>query len=731
MTSSHWTSLFKGIIYVGLFSLLITPFIVTDSLYFPFITGKAFFFQIVTEIIFGAWIILAIFNPEYRPKRSLLLGSIATFLLIALIANSFSDNPTVSFWSNFERMEGYVTLLHFAALVVVLGTVMNHTRVWRLYIHTAIVASTAMMISAFSDIAQYGFAYRIDTTLGNPIYLAVFMLINSFLLLWLIAQLQKSSIKEYFTSFLFWLYGILWILHVVVVFQTQTRGAMLGVAVGLGITFILTALFAKQDKPLRTLSAVAVIIMLCGAAAIFLARDTDFIKSIPALERLTTISASEGTGQARLWNWGIAWQGIKEKPLFGWGQGNYNIVFDAHYNPQMFEQEPWFDRAHNVVIDWAVSTGIVGVVAYLAIFVTALFVLWRRTEISVFEKSVLTGLLAGYFTHNLFVFDHTTSYILFAIVLAYIYFCSATDSDLLCGRVFDMRNKELLIVVPITFITIWLIYVVNIPGYVSARDVVSAIQLFRKDEQGRIYYAQANGLEDNMKLYEKVIARDTYGTPEVRSRLAVAAGEVARIDNIDVQIKNTFVTFAINQMLAQIESAPNDARYPYTLSGLYAQLGNLDQAVTEVQRAIDISPDKQIFHFLLARLYAAQNNASLALQSVTYAYELAPQFDRAWSQYATMLGIVDQKMFDAEITTQIAAGRFDRVETLIKENIMRKPDDLSGYVSLSALYFQQGDTQKALGVLTDAITKFPQAKVQLEKLRAQITTGNNPLGQKF
>lgn len=731
MTSSHWVSLLKGIIYAGLFGLLLTPFIVANSLYFPFVTGKAFFFQIITEIIFGAWIILAIFNPEYRPKKSLLLGSIVAFLLIALIANSLSDNPTVSFWSNFERMEGYITLLHFAALIVVLGTVMNHIRVWRVYIHTAIVASTAMMISAFSDIAQYGFAYRIDTTLGNPIYLAVFMLINSFLLLWLIAQLQKSSIKEYFTSFLFWLYGILWILHIVIVFQTQTRGAMLGVAVGLGITFILTALFAKQEKPLRTLSAVAVIIMLCGGAAIFLGRDTDFIKSIPALERLTTISASEGTGQARLWNWGIAWQGIKEKPWFGWGQGNYNVVFDTHYDPKMFEQEPWFDRAHNVVIDWTVATGIIGVLAYLAIFLTALFVLWKYAEISVFEKSVLTGLLLGYFTHNLFVFDHTTSYILFAIVLAYIYYCSVVKANVWYARVFNIAHKELAVVVPVICITALLIYVINIPGYLTAKDLVSAVQVFRKDEQGRLYYFHPKGLEDNIQLYEQIITRDTYGTAEVRTRLVSAAGDVARIDNIDMATKNIFTTFATEQMLSQIASSPNDARYAYLLASLYAQLGDLERAITTIQHSIRISPHKQIFHFLLARLYAAQNNAPLALQSAKYAYELAPQFDTAWHQYAAILGMMDQVAFQEEVARQIAQNRFDRVEKIIMDSISRKPDALTNYISLSALYFQQGNTQKALDVLTDAIAKFPQAKVQLETLQTQIKSGNNPLGRKF
>lgn len=727
MTSSHWLSVWKGIIYVGLFGLLLTPFVVTNSLYFPFITGKAFFFRTIVEIIFGAWLILAIASPEYRPRRSCIIGSLLFFLFTIFISNWFGINPTASFWSNLERMEGYVTLVHVGALVLVLGSFFKTARQWNIYVHTMVISSLFMVFSAFQQIAEFGFEFRIDTTLGNPIYLAVYMLFNSFLIIWLIARLQKSTIRGYVTSALFWTYTLMWILHIIILVQTQTRGAMIGMFVGLLVTFVITALFAKNEKPVRIISSVVLAVLLLCAAGIYAGRNSDFIKNTPGLNRLTTISASEGTGQARLWNWGIAWQGVKERPLFGWGQSNYNFVFDKYYDPRMYEQESWFDRTHNIILDWLIAGGFIGLFGYLAIILSVMWLIWRRMDTTVFEKSILTGLLIAYFVHNLFVFDHTVSYLLFAIVVAYVY--SQTAS----APVFSERplfaGKELFFITLIIVATLLTVFYTNRSGYVAARDLVSAIQIFRQVD-GKLMYAHDNGLEDNFKMYQSILSRDSYANPEVRSRLISAAGEVSRIQNLPEPIVAMFIKFATEQMQGQITETA-DARYPYLLSSLYAQTGLYSQAVDALQNAISLSPRKQAFHFMLARIYFSMNNKEAAIASAKYAYELAPQFDRAWVEYANILGASDSKLFEKEITEQVSLENFRRVEMVILENIRKNPNLLSTRVSLSALYFQMNEKEKALTVLREAIEKFPAAKVQLDKLKTQIENGVNPIGQTF
>src|SRR5688500_9207935 len=102
----------KAIIFGGLFIVPFVPFLVSSSLFFPFITSKAFAWRIIVEIVFAAWIILALLEPAYRLRKSKILYAILTFLVIIGLADLFGAAPVKSFWSNAERMEGYITLLH-------------------------------------------------------------------------------------------------------------------------------------------------------------------------------------------------------------------------------------------------------------------------------------------------------------------------------------------------------------------------------------------------------------------------------------------------------------------------------------------------------------------------------------------------------------------------------------------------------------------------------------------
>src|SRR3989344_3326960 len=97
---------------IGIFLVPFVPLVVTSSLFFPFITGKGFAFRIVTEVIFACWLLLALRMPAFRPKRSILLWSIAAFLGIVLVADLAGENPFKALWSNFERMEGFIMLAH-------------------------------------------------------------------------------------------------------------------------------------------------------------------------------------------------------------------------------------------------------------------------------------------------------------------------------------------------------------------------------------------------------------------------------------------------------------------------------------------------------------------------------------------------------------------------------------------------------------------------------------------
>ena len=146
----------RFIVVAGIFILPFIVLIVSTSLFFPYITGKNFTFRVVVEITVGAWIALACMNASYRPRVSALLAVFAAFVAAIALSDAFGVYPFKSFWSNFERMEGWVTLAHLFAYFTVVVSVMTPALWRRLF-------QMSLGVSAF--VALYGLRARLLLTL--------------------------------------------------------------------------------------------------------------------------------------------------------------------------------------------------------------------------------------------------------------------------------------------------------------------------------------------------------------------------------------------------------------------------------------------------------------------------------------------------------------------------------------------------------------------------------------
>src|SRR3989344_3832908 len=137
--------LLKWTVYAGVFILPFFIFFVSDSLYFPFITVKNFAFRIIVEVILASWLILALRDGDYRPKKTWVMWSVLGFMLVAILATVFGEAPYRSFWSNYERMDGLVNLLHVGAYFLIAASVMNR-KIWHWWMKTSMSASVIMGI---------------------------------------------------------------------------------------------------------------------------------------------------------------------------------------------------------------------------------------------------------------------------------------------------------------------------------------------------------------------------------------------------------------------------------------------------------------------------------------------------------------------------------------------------------------------------------------------------------
>jgi hypothetical protein len=137
----------RWVVRGGVFAIpIIIPFIVSASMFFPYITGKNFTFRIIVEIIFSAWLILAFLDAHYRPRFSWMLSALVLFVAVVGLADLAGANPFKSFWSNFERMEGYVAILHLFAYFLVAGTVLNTDKLWRAFWYSTLGTSVLVAL---------------------------------------------------------------------------------------------------------------------------------------------------------------------------------------------------------------------------------------------------------------------------------------------------------------------------------------------------------------------------------------------------------------------------------------------------------------------------------------------------------------------------------------------------------------------------------------------------------
>ncbi|MEK9166618.1 MAG: O-antigen ligase family protein, partial [Patescibacteria group bacterium] len=139
------------------------------------------------------------------------------------------------------------------------------------------------------------------------------------------------------------------------------------------------------------------------------------------VRRLASASLTERTVKTRVISWQMAWEGIKERPFLGWGPENFILLSNKHYDPRLYDQEAWFDRAHNLVFDFTAAQGVVGLALLLYLmWLLSVDVLRVNSERSWYEKAAMLAAGAAYLVNDMFVFDNAATLIPLSLAVAYL-----------------------------------------------------------------------------------------------------------------------------------------------------------------------------------------------------------------------------------------------------------------------------------------------------------------------
>ncbi len=722
-----------NIIKIGTFIIPFIPLYISRVLFFPYITGKAFVFRILIEIVFAAWVWLALTNKEFRPRKSPVLIAISIWLLVVSAATIFGINPLRSFWSNFERMEGLIAYIHLFMYFMVIASAFN-LKDWMRYLNLFMVAgifeNTYVLLQRMGILASpQGGTGRTDGTIGNPTYLAAYLIFILAIAVFLWFKSKKGSWESYFYSGM----GV-WTLASI--YFTASRGPALGLLISLILAGFIYLIFAENGASRfinKKTVGIGLAMLVIVPFTFWLFREASFVKGSPVLSRLTSLSFSERTVTSRFSIWAMSFEGVKEYPVLGWGPENYSVVFSKYFRPELWQQEPWFDRSHNIIFDWLINAGFLGLFSYLSIFIAAFYLLWRNylNRYFAMEESLLFGaLLFAYLFQNLFVFDNFGTYMSFFTVLGLIHFSymsslPKTDDQRVVYRKNSMEDEILEIAAPIGLAVILIasLYFLNIAPLRANLILLNALRYQSSDAR--------QGFDD----YQKALSYGYLGKMEIREQLTRFALEAGGSPNVPADFKDKVIRAALVELDANIKENPGDPRPYLFLGGLYGRIGLSDYALSAFQEALKLSPKKQQIYFEIGDVYLQKGDYKNAVAILEEAFNLDTSFHSAAVNLSTAhilngnqekadqiltksFGRVEvPDMILVQVYSQVK--KYDRLAGIWRAFVKQTPDNFQYRQSLAGAYLLAGDNAMAVKVLTDAKKDFPAFGAEIDNLIKQ------------
>lgn len=471
-----------GVVWVGIGLVLLIPLVVSGHsaffplvvndqavlfppTVFPYTVGKGLLFRCIAEVVFAAWTVLAVLNPAYRLRWSPVVALLGVALLVATISALLGVSVLRSFFSTYERMGGVLGQAHWFAFAVVLVSVVRLAH-WRMLLQANLAVGMVIALWAVGqhfdmtallwEWSEEGYG-RVTATLGNTIHLGAYVLVNSLVAAgFLVESLSRRSApgggagkspgggagkseedryrtpaRAGFETVLPWLARLFWaagaVLGVWVVTLTASRSAFLGLTAGCAAA---AALFAYLERGRLRLAAGAAAGLLAAAVVVFVLLVATF-EPVPGSHRARsanplvdrTLEFSKRTVETRLAAWDAAAKGFLEKPVLGWGPGNYVVVLGRHGSGVGADMRT-HDNAHGRLAEELATKGLLGIASHLAIWVALLVAGLRAAgRTGCRERTLLVfagGALVGYFAQSLVSPEVTTGTLQFTLLFAFV-----------------------------------------------------------------------------------------------------------------------------------------------------------------------------------------------------------------------------------------------------------------------------------------------------------------------
>ncbi len=479
-------------------------------------------------------------------------------------------------------------------------------------------------------------AMRGGATIGNDSFLGTYLIFTLFLALYLIFT-SRREIKIYSgTCFLIIFLGL---------FLSGARAAQLSFLGGLILLFFLWLIFCQKGRLKQV--GITLLVLYIVAVLVF----TFFAFQPDSFIRKEIIEKKVGeTFGGRFVVWEGTWKGFLERPLLGWGPENFEFAYLKHYNPCMGTSrcggDIWYDRAHNIILDTLVAKGLLGMLAYIGIFLSTLYVLWKnyfRNNIEFWAAGIFTVVLIAYFVQNLTVFDMVSSYLMFFLVLGFVAGLTVSGKEPVSQKNISpepvdkfwkdsSKEKSNLRSSPKFFykVNLWFLFI--FPTLFVLSFFYFIIQPLKTSHYTVAALRAPAASEERLDLYKKALGASSLGKYQIREFFGQATLQFAqsgKVKEVSAENLKKELDFVAEELEKSVEELPIELRSYLKLGQLYNAYAvlfdptKISEAERVLTRTIEISPTNQQGYWALAqtRLYQRRAEEALSLAEKALALE--------------------------------------------------------------------------------------------------------------
>lgn len=341
----------------------------------------AAFYPIKFKLLMGlsAALLVAVLGASFLDrfeKVPVLLPALA-FLGVSAVSTLSSEDIVQSLVGETNRHDGLLTLAAGVLLFYAAARFLDSRAKVRVFLVAGV--ASAVVISVYGILQHFGLdpvpgwgipwysGTRVFSTLGFPLWLAAYLTLT-----------MGAALALYFLSEKRW-ERWLWLAALGIMaaawLYTYSRGPVLGAAVALPVVLYLAHRRLGSVRPLALPLVVAGAVLL-GAHLLSPYSSTALARFDAANLAPTPEEIPEGgdlSVMVRLLMWRDTVPVILERPLLGHGPDNFAEPFARHEGEDLrafFPNSQVIDKAHNEFLQVAATTGLLGLAAYLWVFVS-------------------------------------------------------------------------------------------------------------------------------------------------------------------------------------------------------------------------------------------------------------------------------------------------------------------------------------------------------------------------